>query len=687
VSNPTDQHLLSAWARQRDEAAFQTLVHRYGGFVYGAALRRVGDQGLAEEIAQDVFARLSTKAAALLHHPTIAGWLHRSAMLLALDRLRKRERRTRTLERLLHMNENSRANDPLEEMLPHLDEALDRLSTSEREMLMMHYAEKRTFPEIAKIKGTTPDAVRMRNNRALAALSRMLGRKKIFISTGVLATGLGGTFSQATPAGLMAFSPLSLASYGAVSPISHLLHTWQTVNRVKLVACTVTVAAVTWPLAFQANEIRKAERQLSDLRARASLAGTATKTTAVEANSPTQSADAPIDIKRLAEDAADGSYPAARRVRETLARLSTTNIEGLTQTVLESGLLPTPREELLKKLLVALHLRDPGLFLDWSMKVLAGTGADKAIRSDFTFTIRSGAEEGLREWTASQPQMAAKWTEANEDLWKAFGAGSMRNIAIAGLLRADPERAYGLLERCTVPECMDALKHGLPAMESPQTLALAQWAATRLEDPEKRRRIARKALFFTRIETPGEGEYLDSIKGTLLELPLSEDDLTWIAVRLALDSVFNISSDLEQTPAKENAWLEKVLPSTRHEYARGALGHFYQPKQALIYLGKVLDEAPSDDLIAGYVESEDMKWHRDFMLMPAGGRHGDTAFRLATRVQDPTLRVSLLVKAWRDLQKDSAPAAQEILLIPELGESDRTALEEELNRVATGEKR
>ena len=65
-----------------------SLVRRCGGW----ATRGVGDAGLAEEIAQDIFARLSQNAARLTMHPLLAGWLHRTTMLLALDRLRRRMR-------------------------------------------------------------------------------------------------------------------------------------------------------------------------------------------------------------------------------------------------------------------------------------------------------------------------------------------------------------------------------------------------------------------------------------------------------------------------------------------------------------------------------------------------------------------------------------------------------------------
>ena len=131
MSGLSDEKYLRAWAERADETAFRALVGRYAGFIYGAALRRVGDAGLAEEITQDVFARLSQNAARLVGHPAISGWLHRAAMLLALDRLRRRRRAEHRIAQLSQMNTPSDT-DPLAEALPHLDEALDQLATRDR---------------------------------------------------------------------------------------------------------------------------------------------------------------------------------------------------------------------------------------------------------------------------------------------------------------------------------------------------------------------------------------------------------------------------------------------------------------------------------------------------------------------------------------------------------------------------
>ncbi len=169
MSEASDEHFLRAWAERSDETAFCALVGRYAVFIYGAALRRVGDAALAEEITQDVFAQLSQNAARLAEHHALSGWLHRPTMLIALDRLRHRRRYEGRVENFLQMITPSA--NPLAEALPHLDEALDQLASRDREVLVLHFFDRLTFPEIATRLGGSADAARMRSNRALSTRS------------------------------------------------------------------------------------------------------------------------------------------------------------------------------------------------------------------------------------------------------------------------------------------------------------------------------------------------------------------------------------------------------------------------------------------------------------------------------------------------------------------------------------
>src|SRR5689334_3925279 len=147
MSEPTDQHLLQLWTNHGDESAFRSIASRYAGFVFGSARRRVLDAALAEEITQDVFAALARQSSRLASHVSIAAWLHRTTMLIALDRLRRRARQERKIE-AFHAMQTSPARDPWSEVLPRLDESLDGLKSADREILLLHFAEKLSFPQV-----------------------------------------------------------------------------------------------------------------------------------------------------------------------------------------------------------------------------------------------------------------------------------------------------------------------------------------------------------------------------------------------------------------------------------------------------------------------------------------------------------------------------------------------------------
>ena len=57
-----DHVLLDRFARQRDEAAFTTLVARHGPLVLGAARRALGDATATEDVFQAFFLVLAQKA-------------------------------------------------------------------------------------------------------------------------------------------------------------------------------------------------------------------------------------------------------------------------------------------------------------------------------------------------------------------------------------------------------------------------------------------------------------------------------------------------------------------------------------------------------------------------------------------------------------------------------------------------
>ena len=91
---PDDALMLAVVAR--DEHAFAVLYDRYIDLVYSASLRILGDAGLAEDTAQDVFVRLWRRPETFIaERGRFLSWLMSVTRNRAVDELRARGRRRR----------------------------------------------------------------------------------------------------------------------------------------------------------------------------------------------------------------------------------------------------------------------------------------------------------------------------------------------------------------------------------------------------------------------------------------------------------------------------------------------------------------------------------------------------------------------------------------------------------------
>ena len=91
----TDFRLLREFVRRDDQEAFAMVVRRHIDLVYATALRKMEDQGAAEEVAQNDFSALARKAWRFAPDDSLPGWLYRTTLLETKDRLRRELRRRR----------------------------------------------------------------------------------------------------------------------------------------------------------------------------------------------------------------------------------------------------------------------------------------------------------------------------------------------------------------------------------------------------------------------------------------------------------------------------------------------------------------------------------------------------------------------------------------------------------------
>ena len=199
----TDAAMLAEFRRSRNGEAFNELVSRYLGMVFGVAWRKTGDRGMAEEIAQNTFIALAKKADSLPDDVVLGGWLHRVATIEAAE-FNRREYRRRTIMTQLKEASNADNNAPetklFEEFLPDLDDAMSRLSTQDRDAILLRFHAGMRFKEMAERLGKSEDAARKQVNRAVEKLATLLGGKRgTTVSVGVVIAGLPIALTKTAP--------------------------------------------------------------------------------------------------------------------------------------------------------------------------------------------------------------------------------------------------------------------------------------------------------------------------------------------------------------------------------------------------------------------------------------------------------------------------------------------------------
>ena len=137
-----DLRLLRRFGGDGDQKAFEELVAHHVNTVYASALRQVRSSHDAEDVTQAVFLLLASKAKKLSDRVMIGGWLILATRFTAKEFLRAQRRRTLHEERAAAMKTEAHASTAAE-IESVLDEALARIGTKSRGVLVMRYLEGR----------------------------------------------------------------------------------------------------------------------------------------------------------------------------------------------------------------------------------------------------------------------------------------------------------------------------------------------------------------------------------------------------------------------------------------------------------------------------------------------------------------------------------------------------------------
>ena len=205
-SKTEDAELLGRYLEDGSEEAFTELVRRHVNLVYFAALRRVGgDRHLADDVTQGVFADLARKARSLKGRPVLTGWLYTSTRFAAAQAMRTEQRRRTRETEAQTIHELHLAPEPgWDQLRPVIDEALDELNEQDREAVLLRFFENHSLAEIGAKFSLSPDAARMRIDRALDKLRGLLANRGIASTSVALAAIFARQSGLSAPSGSVA---------------------------------------------------------------------------------------------------------------------------------------------------------------------------------------------------------------------------------------------------------------------------------------------------------------------------------------------------------------------------------------------------------------------------------------------------------------------------------------------------
>lgn len=152
----------------------------FAAFVDGEYLRLVrslllfcGERGLAEDLAQEAFARAHQRWRSVSQVSDPTAWLYTVAFNLARSKFRRRAAERRAYAR--HGPTPPATSDPARSDVLVVREAVTRLPARQREVLIHRYFLGRSVAETATLIGVSENAVKAAAHKAIRSLRASLG--------------------------------------------------------------------------------------------------------------------------------------------------------------------------------------------------------------------------------------------------------------------------------------------------------------------------------------------------------------------------------------------------------------------------------------------------------------------------------------------------------------------------------
>jgi RNA polymerase sigma factor (sigma-70 family) len=193
--------------REASEPAFAALVNRYVNLVYGSALRQLRDRHLAEDVTQAVFLVLANKARDISRETILSGWVFQVTRFACANAVKARARRRRhetaaaqAMAPSLVVTPTENETKIMDALKPLLDEAVSRLSSTDRQAVLLRFFQGQSVKDIAAEMGVSENAASQRLARALTRMRSMFAKKGVTMPAAMTAVASVIVIAAADPA-------------------------------------------------------------------------------------------------------------------------------------------------------------------------------------------------------------------------------------------------------------------------------------------------------------------------------------------------------------------------------------------------------------------------------------------------------------------------------------------------------
>ncbi len=166
-----------------DEEAFRLLYEEFGGFVFKIVSLSIRDAGKAEELAQDIFLKVWRFASKYDPTRPFKPWLSRVISNEVISYQRTLKEAMASIEEMSEVGytpgedmDDYRERSQEADIAKELDEALNKLTDNQRQVVVLKFYQGQKIREIADSLGIGESAVKARLYSSLEVLSELINK-------------------------------------------------------------------------------------------------------------------------------------------------------------------------------------------------------------------------------------------------------------------------------------------------------------------------------------------------------------------------------------------------------------------------------------------------------------------------------------------------------------------------------